>query len=226
MSLDLKKLERARALADGVIQARCPACAKEGGDKAGEHLRVYSDGRFGCCVHPRDREHRRQIHALAGDKERRAFRVHVTAPARPPLPLQSVTASLADFSRTLRTADSESVQKPQSPNNEVRTVRTPDAESESNRQKVQEEFRTLRTGILRSRAYAREENTHIYNGTHMCKDNERGVLSVLSSQTGEKLPYLLADGTLVIPFDSPERYHWWKSGQSVAETRREILERN
>jgi hypothetical protein len=25
----------------------------------------------------------------------------------------------------------------------------------------------------------------------------------------------------VIPFDSPERYHWWKGGQSVAVTRRE-----
>jgi hypothetical protein len=26
----------------------------------------------------------------------------------------------------------------------------------------------------------------------------------------ERLPFLTADGTLVIPFDSPERYHWWK----------------
>jgi hypothetical protein len=25
-----------------------------------------------------------------------------------------------------------------------------------------------------------------------------------------RLPYLLADGTLVIPFDSPVRFHWWK----------------
>ena len=26
----------------------------------------------------------------------------------------------------------------------------------------------------------------------------------------ERLPFLTADGTLRIPFDSPERYHWWK----------------
>ena len=26
----------------------------------------------------------------------------------------------------------------------------------------------------------------------------------------ERLPFLTAGGTLVIPFDSPERYHWWK----------------
>jgi hypothetical protein len=29
---------------------------------------------------------------------------------------------------------------------------------------------------------------------------------------GERLPYLRPDGTLCIPFDSPERYHWWKAG--------------
>jgi hypothetical protein len=30
------------------------------------------------------------------------------------------------------------------------------------------------------------------------------------SGAGEHLPFLTADGTLSIPFDSPERYHWWK----------------
>ena len=28
--------------------------------------------------------------------------------------------------------------------------------------------------------------------------------------TGERLPFLTAGGDLSIPFDSPERYHWWK----------------
>ena len=37
------------------------------------------------------------------------------------------------------------------------------------------------------------------------------------------VPYLLSDGTLVIPFNSPERYHWWKGGQSVRQTRAELL---
>jgi hypothetical protein len=35
---------------------------------------------------------------------------------------------------------------------------------------------------------------------------------------GERLPFLTAGGTLSIPFDSPPRYHWWRSGQSVAAT--------
>lgn len=35
-------------------------------------------------------------------------------------------------------------------------------------------------------------------------------------------PYLTADGTLVIPFDSDPKYHWWKGGQSVKDTLAEI----
>jgi hypothetical protein len=68
MSLALTKLENARRLANGRIRARCPACAANGHDNAGEHLIIEVDGRFGCAVHPRDREHRKQIWALAGDR--------------------------------------------------------------------------------------------------------------------------------------------------------------
>ena len=44
----------------------------------------------------------------------------------------------------------------------------------------------------------------------------------------ERLPFLTAGGDLSIPFDSPERYHWWKpDGErlSVAETLAEVKER-
>src|SRR6516162_10081656 len=68
MSLDVAKLEKVRELAGGIVQARCPACAEGGNDRTGEHLRVYPDGKFGCCVHPKDREHRKRIWALAGCK--------------------------------------------------------------------------------------------------------------------------------------------------------------
>jgi hypothetical protein len=42
---------------------------------------------------------------------------------------------------------------------------------------------------------------------------------------GERLPFLTAGGDLSIPFDSPERYHWWRGGQSVAQTLQEVKER-
>jgi hypothetical protein len=69
----------------------------------------------------------------------------------------------------------------------------------------------------------------------MYKESESAVPSISTeklhdthSHVGEKLPYLTADGTLVIPFDSPERYHWWKPDgerQSVATTLAEVRSR-
>jgi hypothetical protein len=40
-----------------------------------------------------------------------------------------------------------------------------------------------------------------------------------------RVPYLTPGGTLVIPFDSDPKYHWWKAGQSVEQTRAEVLAR-
>lgn len=36
-------------------------------------------------------------------------------------------------------------------------------------------------------------------------------------------PHLTPGGTLVIPFDSDPKYHWWKGGQTAAQTRAEVL---
>lgn len=44
-------------------------------------------------------------------------------------------------------------------------------------------------------------------------------------------PYITDFGGLVIPFDSPQKYHWWNRGQSIKDTLRglgasdEILKR-
>jgi hypothetical protein len=63
-------------------------------------------------------------------------------------------------------------------------------------------------------------------------ESETGVPSVPKAgvalppiAAGEKLPHLTPGGTLVIPMDSPERYHWWKGGQSVSETLAEVKRR-
>src|ERR1041384_347553 len=79
MSLNLAKLEKVVELAGGAKRARCPACAEGGNDKAGEHLRIYPDGKFGCCVFPGDREHRKRIFALAGDRTERGILVRPAA---------------------------------------------------------------------------------------------------------------------------------------------------
>lgn len=54
------------------------------------------------------------------------------------------------------------------------------------------------------------------------------VVAEPPSAAGERLPFLTAGRSLSIPFDSPERYHWWKpDGErlSVAETLAEVKER-
>ena len=58
--------------------------------------------------------------------------------------------------------------------------------------------------------------------TLMFKDSENGVLSVLAAPKKKRLPYLTPGGVLGIPFDSSERFHWWKGGQSIATTRAEV----
>lgn len=214
MSLLLSCLEKVRELGNGVTQARCPACAEGGRDRAGEHLRIYPDGRFGCCVYPKDHEHRKRIFALAGDRAPKTFTVKATVKVAAPAP-QSVKESLFEFARTLRTPvlqSETSEEKPSYP-------------ADDQNGSFESSSRTLRTGIFQSRAHTRE------NYTHICKDWEKAVLNVLSSESvpntpkKPKLPFFTADGSLSIPFGSPERYHWWKDGQSVAETLAEVKER-
>jgi hypothetical protein len=66
MSLDLAKLEKVFEHPDGAVTARCPACAEDGGDRKGEHLYIYPDGKYGCAKYQGDHEHRARIWELVG----------------------------------------------------------------------------------------------------------------------------------------------------------------
>lgn len=63
--LQLDRLEMVRH-SNSKVTARCPACAADGGDRTGNHLVIFPDGRFGCAAMPGDPGHRRHIFALAG----------------------------------------------------------------------------------------------------------------------------------------------------------------
>ena len=71
MSLTSSRLENIVPRGDGSFNARCPACAAEGRDNAGNHLIVFASGRYACVLFSGQgeeaRAHRRQIFALAGD---------------------------------------------------------------------------------------------------------------------------------------------------------------
>ena len=225
MSLNLNKLEKVRELAGGIVQARCPACAEGGNDRAGEHLRVFPDGRFGCCVHPKDGEHRKRIFALTGIRERQTIRVKVAAPpvskiiqadvlgrlGRVFCSLAQPTANITTEAGTLGTG--QYIYRCEKKNTET--------DNSNNSIEKLKEFRPCVPTVP---------------AVEVRLESEIPVPSVptpcggppLPTATGEKLPFLTAGGTLSIPFDSPERYHWWKpDGErlTVAETLAEVKER-
>jgi hypothetical protein len=243
MSLDLSKLDKVIELPDGVKRARCPACAESGSDKTGQHLRIYPDGKFGCCVHPRESEHRSRIYALAGDRAKRGIKVRVSVGAGQPLIRRGILATVSETFGTIRTPDATDgtckVEDENCDTQEHRTLRTDETESESDLQ-CKPVSRTPRTGLFESneqlctsertlrtpldplvlqqnRSEIENDRSHIYKGFN------EGVRCVRNAKAA--LPYLTASGDLVIPFDSPPRYHWWKAGQSVKETLAELSER-
>jgi hypothetical protein len=227
MSLDVAKLEKVRELAGGIVQARCPACAEGGNDRSGEHLRIYADGRFGCCVHPKDGDHRKRIWVLAGARKPGNFSLRLKSPPAMPVPM-SVKMVLSVFDRgTLGTGKSESV--------------CPVTHDSRQADLKIFESGTLGTGIVELRARAREDcltpNTDKQDFHEQLEDLASPVPSVptagvveppvLPDGHHERRPLLTAGGDLSIPFDSPERYHWWKpDGErlTVAETLVEVKE--
>lgn len=64
-ALGLDRLEHVKQRGTKII-ARCPACAASGADNTGEHLVIFGSGKWGCIAFAGDKEHRRQIAAIAG----------------------------------------------------------------------------------------------------------------------------------------------------------------
>lgn len=51
---------------------------------------------------------------------------------------------------------------------------------------------------------------------------ERMAIQGENCSPDEVLPYVTSFDSLVIPFNSPERYHYWRGGQSPCETLKEL----
>jgi hypothetical protein len=126
-------------------------------------------------------------------------------------------------SRTQRTGEPNWNIDTEKPETELRTARTGQTECTEDLYNYE---RTLRTPQL-SLVLQQEDSEIEKYKKHIYKDFDEGVRCVrgLPEERKERLPYLTQSGDLVIPFDSPERYHWWKSGQSVKETLAELSER-
>lgn len=83
-ALDITRLEKVRHTGGKTI-ARCPACAEAERDKAGEHLFIGPDGKFGCVDNPgpQGEAHRKRIFALIGIVDPENTRPPRTAQAKP-----------------------------------------------------------------------------------------------------------------------------------------------
>ena len=103
------------------------------------------------------------------------------------------------------------------------TLGTPKTESVSTRAQESNDVGTLGTPISNPYAYKNKES--ITHDAIMCKELDLPVPSVPRQ---ECLPTLTPGGDLIIPFNSPEKYHWWKDGDRLTpdQTRAEIEARN
>ena len=72
-----------------------------------------------------------------------------------------------------------------------------------------------------SNPYAYKNRECITHDVYMCKDLDLPVPAVPNI---DNLPTVTPGGDLRIPFNSPERYHWWKDGDRLTpdQTRAEI----
>lgn len=63
-SVTLENVQRGTESGTPYIQCRCVACARQGEDNTGQHLRIYSTGAFRCAKYPNDRDHNRIIRSI------------------------------------------------------------------------------------------------------------------------------------------------------------------
>jgi hypothetical protein len=238
MGLNIQKLKKVRRLAGGIVQAQCPACAEGGQDRQGEHLRVYPDGKYGCCVHPKDREHRKRVFALAGCKEGLLSPGSITVRVKEAA-VPAVKVPPGDVLGRLGRVFGGPVEPAASPAPPVGTLGTPQyiytCEEKLESAYIYRGFgRPVPSVPEKTGQSVLEFETSVPSvpTVPVVKESQTGVPSVpkpvdaaAAPPVSEELPYLTAGGDLVIPFDSPERYHYWRGGQSVAETKREVLAR-
>ena len=52
--------------------------------------------------------------------------------------------------------------------------------------------------------------------------NERMCIMGENCSPEQTEPYVTESGVLVIPWNSPQKYHWWNRGQSVGDTLKEL----
>lgn len=98
MALDRSRLVKVRVVAGKTI-AQCPACAEGGADSSCEHLVLFEDGAYGCCVHREDSLHRKRIFELVGIRDGTSNGHSVKSPSREKKPKASDKTASTPFEK-------------------------------------------------------------------------------------------------------------------------------
>lgn len=67
----------------------------------------------------------------------------------------------------------------------------------------------------------REGLKELKNG-QVVKISEKSADQLIEAGKIKPIPYIAEFGCLIIPYNSPKRYHWWNRGQSVLNTLLEL----
>lgn len=67
----------------------------------------------------------------------------------------------------------------------------------------------------------REGLKELKNG-QVVKISEKSADQLIEVGKIKPMPYITEFGCLIIPYNSPKRYHWWNGGQSVLNTLLEL----
>jgi len=183
-------------------------------------------------VHSKDSDHRKKIFALVGERSKpRNLKVRVAvAPSNTPLQ-QGIFGRLGRVSSNPTTVGqlsdaSDGVGELQVLPFESRTARTPFQNSSiCTKENINKGTCTIKDCAAPVRPVRESEKADAGldspTGVRAVREMEIGEKlpnpqnEVPSVPMQEKLPYFTPGGTLVIPFDSPERYHWANDNRSI-----------
>ena len=80
---------------------------------------------------------------------------------------------------------------------------------------------TLRYEVIESFSVKTPEGTKELEKGQIIKLSEQSAGQLIKAGKIKTLPYL-DNGILRIPFDSPQKFHWWGRGRDISDTLREL----
>jgi hypothetical protein len=171
---------------------------------------------------------------LVGERKRRAIQVRVSSAKSSPLVQGPLLGRLGRlFASQPRANARDAWDAPDEVAESSDDSGTPGTGQSKSAEQLPNHLGTIGT-TLNPSAYREKSSVHRERLLPLyAKDIDQGVPSVPSQDlvseseptvptAPRRQPHFTEGGVLVIPFDSDPKYHWWRGGQTIAETRAEL----